>query len=106
MNMSRQPLMTLAVMILGSIATAPARSTAQLTQTDFGLELPMARTVRVPPAVLRQLAAHDDTREFLDGQRELAADVLGAYEATPITRPPDRTGRAQSQASLRDQLPT
>jgi|GEM_PF-1629288 len=85
MNIGYKRLVTLALVILASSATAHA-STAkkQLTlETEFALESPMARTVRVPPAVLQQLAAHHDVKDFLDGTRGSAAEVLGDFEAAP-----------------------
>lgn len=84
--MSHKYLFSLGVMILGATAMSHAPSMAQKQaspQTSFDLESPMTRTVRVPPAVLDQLAAHHDVREVLDIQREAEADVLGAFEAAP-----------------------
>jgi hypothetical protein len=84
--MSRKHLVTLAVMILGSTAMTltPSKAQKQLSsQTSFDLESPMTRILRVPPAVLDQLAAHHDVREFLDVQRGSETDVLGAFEAAP-----------------------
>jgi hypothetical protein len=82
--MSRKHRVTLAVVILGSTTMSQTPSMAQLkTQTAFDLESPMTRMVRVPPAVLHQLAAHHDVREFLDGRSGSEAEVLSAFEAAP-----------------------
>jgi len=84
--MNRKHLMTLVVVILGSTAMMQAPSMAQKQpkpETDFDLELPMARIVRVPPAVLHQLAAHHDVQELLAARNGSAAEVLGAFEAAP-----------------------
>jgi hypothetical protein len=74
------------MMILGSTAIPHTSSMAQKqfsSQASFDLESPMTRTVRVPPVVLDQLAAHHDVQEFLQGQREATADVLSGFEASP-----------------------
>src|SRR4029077_287793 len=74
------------VMILGSPALAQAPSLAKKhlhLQTAFDLESPMTRTVRVPPAVLQQLATDHDVQEFLDARMGTATEVLGAFEAAP-----------------------
>ncbi len=74
------------MVILGTTAMPQTPSLAQKQlnpQTSFGLDSPMTRIVRVPPAVLHQLADHHDVREFLDGRSGSAAEVPGAFEAGP-----------------------